>query len=106
MLNSFAFLALLAAAAPAPPPAAPTFLDWRALSRDSSRTETEQLQRTTEMPSTIAARTDAIARGRALGDRVGQIVAAGDCDEGERQARAAGDVALAKAVRDYCYSKR
>jgi hypothetical protein len=104
-LNSFAFLALLAAAAPAPP-AAPPFLDWRALSRDSSRTETEQLRRATEMPPTIAARTDAIARGRALGDRVGQIVAAGDCDEGERQARAAGDVALALAVRDYCYSNK
>ncbi|TMJ17714.1 MAG: hypothetical protein E6G94_01660 [Alphaproteobacteria bacterium] len=104
MLNSFAFLALLAAPA-APPPAAAPFLDWRALSRDSARVESEQLRKPAEMPSTLASRTDAIVRGRALGDRVGQIVAAGDCDEGERQARAAGDIALANAVRNYCYKR-
>lgn len=38
----------------------------------------------------------------ALGERVGDIVALGDCAEGERVARTAGDFALVAAVRDYC----
>jgi hypothetical protein len=41
-------------------------------------------------------------QGRDLGERVGEIVRLGDCAEGERVARAAGDFALVKAVRDHC----
>ncbi|HEV2866694.1 MAG TPA: hypothetical protein VGX37_09275 [Allosphingosinicella sp.] len=41
-------------------------------------------------------------QGRALGERVGEIVRLGDCQEGERVAREAGDFALVQAVRDYC----
>ena len=40
--------------------------------------------------------------GRALGERVGEIVRLGDCAEGERVARAAGDFALVQAVRSHC----
>jgi len=37
-----------------------------------------------------------------LGARVGEIVRAGDCEEGERVARAAGDFPLVDAVRAHC----
>ena len=42
------------------------------------------------------------AEAAALGERVGQVVRAGDCAEGERIAREAGDFALVRAVRDHC----
>ena len=42
------------------------------------------------------------SQGRALGERVGEIVRLGDCEEGERVAREAGDFALVEAVRDHC----
>jgi hypothetical protein len=38
----------------------------------------------------------------ALGERVGAVVRAGNCAEGERMARAAGDFALVRAVREHC----
>ena len=41
-------------------------------------------------------------QGRALGERVGEIVRLGDCAEGERVAREAGDFALVEAVRAHC----
>jgi len=37
-----------------------------------------------------------------LGARVGDVVRAGDCAEGERLARAAGDFPLVEAVRMHC----
>jgi hypothetical protein len=37
-----------------------------------------------------------------LGARVGEIVRGGDCEEGERVARAAGDFPLVDAVRAHC----
>ena len=37
-----------------------------------------------------------------LGARVGEIVRTGDCEEGERVARAAGDFPLVDAVRAHC----
>jgi hypothetical protein len=37
-----------------------------------------------------------------LGARVGEIVRTGDCEEGERVARAAGDFPLVEAVRAHC----
>jgi hypothetical protein len=42
------------------------------------------------------------AEAEALGARVGAIVRGGDCEEGERIARAAGDFPLVQAVRDHC----
>ena len=38
-----------------------------------------------------------------LGARVGEIVRSGDCEEGERVARAAGDFPLVEAVRAHCW---
>jgi hypothetical protein len=38
----------------------------------------------------------------ALGERVGAVVRAGNCAEGERIARAAGDFPLVRAVREHC----
>lgn len=74
------------------------WVDWGEASAQSVSAELAQLQaeRTkAERPPTEQA--------QALGKRVGEIVAAGDCAEGERVARAAGDMGLARAVRDYCY---
>lgn len=101
MIQTPALLLALLAGAAAEPPRAETrgpFLDWGTLSRQS--VEAEKAQAATVAP---AVDPDARAKAATLGERVGQIVAAGDCAEGERQARAAGDVALARAVRDYCY---
>ena len=46
----------------------------------------------------------AASEGRELGERVGEVVRLGDCEEGERLARAAGDFALVEAVRAHCRS--
>ena len=78
----------LAAAAPAPEKA--PWIDWSELSR---RAETSK-------PAPAPQRTEADARS--LGDRVGQMVAAGDCRGGERLAAEARDSALVRAVREYC----
>lgn len=42
----------------------------------------------------------------ALGRRVGDVVRGGDCAQGERIAREAGDVALVRAVREHCRRPR
>ena len=78
----------LAAAAPAP--AKGPWIDWSELSR---RAETSQ-------PAPAPQRSEADARS--LGDRVGRMVAAGDCRGGERLAAEARDSALVRAVREYC----
>jgi hypothetical protein len=49
-------------------------------------------------PLVSASRSEAVA----LGERVGAVVRAGDCAEGERIAREAGDFALVRAVREHC----
>ena len=93
-MRTFLFLsALLAptiAAAAAPPAEKGPWIDWAELSR---RVETAQ-------PAAPRPRSEADAR--ALGDRVGRMVAAGDCRGGERMAMEAGDSALVRAVRNYC----
>ena len=84
----------IAAAAPPQPPVAPSgnmWLDWGALNRRSAEAQPR-------------VHGDAVAEARSLGDRVGKLVAAGDCRAGERMALAAGDSALVRAVRDYCRS--
>jgi hypothetical protein len=42
----------------------------------------------------------------ALGRRVGEVVRAGNCAQGERIAREAGDFALVRAVRAHCGRRR
>ncbi len=83
--------ALAAAAAPQPSaaPEKSLWIDWSALNRRAAEAQPQ-------------IRGDALAEARSLGDRVGRLVAAGDCRAGERMALAAGDSALVKAVRDYC----
>ncbi|HEX8644573.1 MAG TPA: hypothetical protein VF702_11745 [Allosphingosinicella sp.] len=103
--SCFVLLGLLAAPAAAaadnvPAPAQARFqglfVDWSAASRQSIEAEREALQRPAAAP------TENGAGSVALGERVGEIVALGDCAEGERIARAAGDFALVAAVRRHC----
>jgi hypothetical protein len=103
----FASLFALAATAPAVPAEAPAarprfeslFTDWSGANRDSIAAEQLGLRR----PQVeVAAGPGAVPGSPALGERVGEIVALGDCSEGERVARAAGDFALVAAVRGYC----
>jgi|GEM_PF-1918155 len=83
------------------------FVDWNTASRESIEAEREQAARPAPAPEPVATASAAIAvpGSRALGERVGDIVALGDCAEGERVARAAGDFALVAAVRDYCNAR-
>jgi hypothetical protein len=69
--------------------------DWRRLNAASLDAEA----RRSESP----ART--VTAARSLGERVGELVAAGDCEGGERMAREAGDFPLIEAVRDYCRTR-
>lgn len=100
-----ALLLLTAVLQPAPPARPPTppqaerfgglSVDWEGASREALAQE--QAAAATAVPP---ARTEEDAR--ALGDRVGAIVANGDCNGGERLARDAGDFALARAVQAHC----
>ena len=53
-------------------------------------------------PLTARSETEAVA----LGQRVGEVVRTGNCTEGERLARGAGDFALLRAVRAHCGRRR
>ena len=77
---------------------------WNGANTDSMRNESEALQRLRhELATAEAARRRQLrGEGQALGTRVGEIVSEGDCEDGERIARAAGDFALVEAVRNYC----
>ena len=77
---------------------------WSGVSRQSLTNESQALERVREDFATGGAERQAELRneGRALGERVGEIVRAGDCEDGERVARQAGDFALVEAVRTYC----
>ena len=94
LIAALALPSSVLAAAPAPVPAADTlWIDWNELSR---RAAAAQVQ-----PSAPAV---SETEARALGDRVGRMVAAGDCRGGEKVAMAAGDSKLVEAVRAYCRS--
>lgn len=98
----FTLLILLSATVAAPDGQAPSlFTDWRTISREAGQAEAAMLK--AAQAGARNASPEDRARAIALGERVGQIVAAGDCAEGERVARAAGDIGLVRAVRDYCY---
>ena len=99
----------LAAAAPAPTPAPSSdfsalWTGWNRANREAMTVETDAVRRVRQDVETAdAARLRALRnQGRALGERVGEIVRLGDCAEGERVARAAGDFALVEAVRAHC----
>lgn len=106
----FALAAAPAAATPATPTGEPArfdglFVDWNAAGRESIEAERQAAMRPAPAGITPATAAMAIPGSRELGERVGDIVASGDCAEGERVARAAGDFALVAAVRDYCNAR-
>jgi hypothetical protein len=77
---------------------------WNGVTRQSLKSEAEEIDRVRQEVATAGAERQAALRneGRALGERVGEIVRAGDCEDGERVARLAGDFALVEAVRNHC----
>jgi hypothetical protein len=102
MIRRFALIAaLMPAAAIAQAPAQDSsslrglWSDWRSLNHASVQAETRRQ----------AAPQRTVAEARTLGDRVGRLVASGDCEGGERMAREAGDFPLVEAVRDYCRAR-
>jgi hypothetical protein len=119
-----AFLVLGFLAAPvtaqtgAPPPQAPAnpwqqlFTPWDGVNRQSIAAEAANGPQPGAEPQRAAvpaysplesvSQTEAVALGR----RVGEVVRAGDCAEGERIAREAGDLALVRAVREHCRRSR
>ena len=104
----------------APPPAAEApanpwqslFTRWDGVNRDSMEAEASVAGPEAVVPesgavpaySPLQPRTEAEAV--ALGRRVGEVVRAGDCAEGERIAREAGDFELVRAVRAHCERPR
>jgi len=90
----------LASAAPAPaaapdPGFANLWTSWSGVNSEALRAET----RAAAPPGPAG---PLRAGSPELGQRVGEIVRAGDCNEGERVARAAGDFPLVEAVRNHC----
>ena len=77
---------------------------WGGVNREAMSTESNAMRRVRQDLATADAERLGQLRdeGRALGERVGEIVRLGDCAEGERVARAAGDFALVEAVRAHC----
>lgn len=104
-------LAAFAAAQPPPGDARPRFegmfTQWQSASRESVEAERRALARPPAAAPAGPAASGAIyvPGSPELGRRVGEIVALGDCGEGERVARAAGDFALVAAVRAHCQDK-
>lgn len=70
--------------------------DWQVVNREALEHELRL-----DPPATATPARNALA-ARSLGDRVGELVASGDCEAGERMAREAGDFALMRAVRTHC----
>jgi hypothetical protein len=87
------------------------FTSWDGVNRDSLAAEAETEQQAPEPESgSIPAYSPLAPRSEeeavALGRRVGEVVRAGDCAQGERMAREAGDLALVRAVREHCRRPR
>ena len=109
--NLLIWLALVCgtpAAAQGAPAADPGFrslwTSWDQANRQAMDREIEAQRRVEEDLATADAQRRQLLRnqGRALGERVGEIVRLGDCAEGERLAREAGDFPLVEAVRNHC----
>ena len=92
------------------PPAAPDsgfsrlWTGWGSVNREAMTVETDAIRRVRQDVATADAERLRLlqGQGRALGERVGEIVRLGDCAEGERVAREAGDFPLVEAVRSHC----
>jgi hypothetical protein len=100
--------AAAAAQTPAPPPQgasqangfAGLWTRWGGVNRDSIQAEA---RRPPAAPPAVQGVWGAMQPGSpALGERVGEVVRAGDCEGGERIAREAGDFPLVEAVRAHC----
>jgi hypothetical protein len=95
-----------------PSPFASMFTHWNGVARESLAAEEEAARRNQAEQAAAAqgTATPAMARNRtdaeALGERVGETVRDGDCENGERLARQAGDFALVQAVREHCRPRR
>lgn len=104
-------LLLAPAGAPAQQPSRPAspygdmFTPWNGTNQDSLRAEAEARQRAAETAQTAVPAVAEHNAQVALGERVAEAVRRGDCAEGERIARAAGDFPLVQAVRDYCRTR-
>ena len=99
VITGYLIASALASAAPAPAaapdPYAGLWTRWSGANSEALRAEAAR-----QAP---AARSGPVRSGSPeLGARVGEIVRAGDCEEGERVARAAGDFPLVEAVRAHC----
>lgn len=95
------------AAAPAQPGFSGLFTSWSGTSRESLRAETEARRPAAApeagaVPAASPLQGPSHTRAVALGERVAEVVRRGDCAEGERIAREAGDFPLVRAVRDFC----
>src|SRR3954451_2790881 len=101
-----AFLLAAALVAAAPARAQPPALQQQGFSglwTQWSNANSASLQAETRRQQAPAAPSGPLRAGSPeLGTRVGEIVRAGDCEEGERVARAAGDFPLVEAVRAHC----
>ena len=97
-------LAQAAPAAPTPDKFGRLWTGWSSANGQSIEAEKAALERLRrEVEAADAARRGQLMnQGRELGERVGEVVRIGDCAEGERLARQAGDFALVAAVRDHC----
>jgi hypothetical protein len=80
------------------------FTPWSGVNRDSVQAEIEARRRTAAeaAPATSPEQQQRYTQAVSLGERVGRVVRDGDCEEGERIARDAGDFALVRAVRSHC----
>ena len=96
--------AAAAHAAPQPGDFRGMWTGWRTDNAASLTIERRSVERVREDLATADAerQRELLNQGRALGERVGEIVRLGDCQEGERVAREAGDFALVEAVRAHC----
>ena len=108
---AFALMTASVAAAqnPAPAPGAGSgfrglWTGWRDANSNSMTLERRRADQVRQEYATGGSerREQMQGQGRALGERVGEIVRLGDCAEGERVARQAGDFALVAAVRAHC----
>lgn len=97
-----------------PSPFATMFTRWEGVAREAREAE-EAAARHAQAEAAAeagpaATATPAMAQRHneavALGARVGEVVRNGDCEEGERIARQAGDMPLVAAVRAHCRPRR
>src|SRR5436190_20680504 len=106
-------------AAPAPEPQANPYRDlftrWDGANRESLEAETgtgeaapmaEAQPDSNAIPAYSPLQPRSDDEAIALGRRVGEVVRSGNCTEGERMARQAGDFALVRAVRAHCRRAR